>query len=393
MSEAEYFHQLRLALDRADIAKPILVIDLERLRENIRVMKTALPQAMGYRIVAKSLACEKLLREVRHQAGSDRLMVFSLDHLLLLAQIMPECDFLLGKPLPIKAVRHFLTSFSTAPNDFKIEWLVDSCERIEQYGALAREARQKLALNLEIDVGLHRGGFSDEADLKKAFALFKDNSFLRFSGFMGYEPHLAALPDEWRNRATKAAWDFYHQALNSAESAGYDLNQMTRNAGGSPTYRFYQDKMIANELCVGSALLKPKDFDYDVLKAHIPALFIATPILKTAPKLHYPAWETAPAHIREKHKADKGDKQMIFIYGGNWLAEPIFPQGLAYNQIFGRSSNQEMLEAPSSCSLQIDDFVFLRPRQSEAILTHFGPLAIYDQKEIIDFWDVFPSLP
>ena len=104
---SEYFIKLQRALKEANIAKPTLVIDKERLHHNIKVMTDFLPQGMGYRIVAKSLPCAQLIEEVRAQTGTDRLMVFSLDYLELLAKIMPECDMLMGKPIPAQGAKNF----------------------------------------------------------------------------------------------------------------------------------------------------------------------------------------------------------------------------------------------------------------------------------------------
>ncbi|MEZ5946871.1 MAG: hypothetical protein R3C04_08485 [Hyphomonas sp.] len=36
---------------------------------------------------------------------------------------------------------------------------------------------------------------------------------------------------------------------------------LTRNAAGSPTYRYYDDLRIANEVSAGSCLVKPTHFD------------------------------------------------------------------------------------------------------------------------------------
>ena len=46
--------------------------------------------------------------------------------------------------------------------------MVDTSKRIQQYIDLAKQLGQKLRLNLEIDVGLHRGGFANLESLKNA---------------------------------------------------------------------------------------------------------------------------------------------------------------------------------------------------------------------------------
>ena len=38
-----------------------------------------------------------------------------------------------------------------------------------------------------------------------------------------------------------------------------------------------------------------------------------------------------------------------------------------------------------------DDFVFLRPTQSEAVLQQFGDIAVYENGRITEMWPVFPA--
>jgi D-serine deaminase-like pyridoxal phosphate-dependent protein len=73
------------------------------------------------------------------------------------------------------------------------------------------------------------------------------------------------------------------------------------------------------------------------------------------------------------------------------MAHPEDPPGLRYNRFFGRSSNQEMLNGGAQTNLQPDDFVFLRPSQSEAVFLQFGDIIVYDNGAIVDRWTVFPS--
>jgi D-serine deaminase-like pyridoxal phosphate-dependent protein len=79
----------------------------------------------------------------------------------------------------------------------------------------------------------------------------------------------------------------------------------------------------------------------------------------------------------------------FFIHGGHWLAQPESPPGLEFNAIFGRSSNQEMLNGSHSVALRPDDYVFFRPTQSEAVLFQFGDLLVYEGGHIVESWPTF----
>jgi hypothetical protein len=70
---------------------------------------------------------------------------------------------------------------------------------------------------------------------------------------------------------------------------------LTRNGGGSPTFRLYTDTTIANEVSIGSALVKPTHFDTPLLSPYQPACFIAAPVLKAVGPTRIPGLEFADA--------------------------------------------------------------------------------------------------
>jgi D-serine deaminase-like pyridoxal phosphate-dependent protein len=388
-----YFLSIQAALIGAGIAWPTLVIDRARLSENVRTLKTHLPTGMGYRIVAKSLPSIDLIAHIRNLSGTDRLMTFNQPMLSKLSVDMPEASQLLGKPLPVRAAKHY---FETLPADANeaadnIQWLIDTPERLQQYSALAAELGRKLKLVLELDVGLHRGGFEPGPGLGATIEAIEADPNLEFTGFMGYEPHIPSLPTAlgWRDKALKGAWNTYETALAQANDLiGSDrMPGLTRNAAGSPTYRYYQTTDIANEVSAGSCLVKPTHFDTELLEPHKPASFIATPVIKSLDRTRLPGLEFASGPSADWNP---NSKKTIFIHGGHWLAKPVDPPGLEYNKTFGRSSNQEMMNGGPELSIQPDEFVFLRPEQSEAVFLQFGDIAVYEDGAIVDTWPVFP---
>ena len=389
-----YFLGLQAALDEAGIASPTLVIDQARLDANIDTLMSHLPPGMAYRIVAKSLPSLDLIAHIRQRSGSDRLMTFNQPMLTALSKAMPDADQLLGKPLPVAAARTYFQSL--APEDAaaaaNIQWLIDTPERLRQYRELAGATGQTLRINLELDVGLHRGGLEAGDTLKAMLEMLRDAPELEFSGFMGYEPHLAPLPEAlgWRERAKSGAWRRYGEALaQAAEVLGADaVAGLVRNAAGSPTYRYYQSTEVANEISAGSCLVKPTHFDTPLLEPHLPASFIATPVIKSMPQTRLPGLEFAADGQRAW---DPNTSRTVFTYGGNWMADPVDPPGLSYNKTFGRSSNQEMLTGGHNLAIEPDEFVFFRPHQSEAVFLQFGDIAVFEDGRITQRWPVFPA--
>ncbi|EHQ58266.1 putative amino acid aldolase or racemase [gamma proteobacterium HIMB55] len=389
---ASYFQQLQTALVQAELAEPVLIIDRDRLDANIDRLKTHLPQGMAYRIVAKSLPSAPLIEYVASRAGTDRLMSFNTNMVEQLVALMPEADQLLGKPIPIVAVQRIFKRADAAGASAlqqKVQWLIDTPERIEQYEAFAASSGLSLRINLEIDVGLHRGGMEPGDALATALQRISNSNHLELSGLMGYEPHLTKLPNlaGWPKRAKKGAADRFREALAQVSSIlgeGHS-DAMIRNMAGSPTFGLYTDTGLANEIAAGSALVKPSDFDLPILKDFLPASFIATPAIKVSNGVRLPGLEYANRALG-KPKSGK----TVFLHGGYWKADPVYPGGLKYSNLFGRSSNQEMLVAPKNSSLKVDDFVFLRPTQSEAVFLQFPKIAVFSGGEIVDQWQPLP---
>lgn len=389
-----YYLDVQSALRKADIAQPTLVIDRARLNANIDTLTGHLPDGMGYRIVAKSLPSLGLIDHIRQRAGTDRLMTFNLPMLSELSRVMPEASQLLGKPLPVRAAQTYFQGLSSDRQNAadRVQWLIDSNDRLRQYSDLATALDRPLRINIELDVGLHRGGFEAGADLQAALDHIAQAEHLEFAGFMGYEPHIPALPTTlgWRDKALAGAWKIYRDALGQA-TATFDAQTManiTRNAAGSPTYRYYEDTQLANEISAGSCLVKPTHFDSELLEPHLPASFIATPVIKSLPTTRMPGLEFADG---AKRAWDPNYSKTVFIYGGHWLADPVDPPGLSYNSTFGRSSNQEMLNGGPDLEIAADEFVFFRPQQSEAVFLQFGDIAVYEDGEIVDRWPVFEA--
>lgn len=389
-----YFVSMQKALLRAGIGMPTLILDKARLDANIDYMLSQFPQDMAYRLPSKSVPCLKLIEYIRKRTGSNRLMTFNQPMLLELSQAMPEADQLLGKPLTAMAVKKYFEDLPTQNKaaSENVRWLVDTPQRLEQYASIAESFSVPMKIAIELDVGLHRGGMVPGEGLDTMLADIEANSRLSFAGYMGYEPHLAHLPTSMgmRKKGIESAWDIYGRAKHAAATR-FDSGVMKAaifNAAGSPTFRLYDNTDIANELCVASALVKPTSFDMPLLESFEPASFIATPVLKTYEETRVPGLEKLTSWNRFK---DPNTAKTIFTHGGYWKATPIDPPGLQINSTFGRSTNQEMLNGGQNLDIKPDEFVFMRPNQSEFVFLQFGDIAIYEDGKITEKWPVFSA--
>ncbi len=386
-----YFASIERALHTAGYSQPVLVIDRERLDLNLSLLKETLAPGINVRVVSKSLPCHDLLHRVLEKLGTNRVMTFNRSMLESIADAMPTVDQLLGKPLPVAAARAFYADLKPATMP-AVTWLIDTNERLGQYEALANELNVVMRVSLEIDVGLHRGGFLPDDRLSEALGTIDQSDHLQFDGFMGYEAHLAKVPAAagLRARATERAVQVYRTAVSMAgEVFSPDvMNTVTRNSGGSLTYRLHTSDDVVNEVSIGTALLKGTDFDTDLLERFLPAVFIATPALKVLDETLIPGLEFID---RTTRRVFPNMNKTIFIHGGHWLAEPVHPPGLSLHRLYGRSSNQEMLNIDAKATISPDDLVFFRPTQTEAVLLQFGDIAVYEAGSIVETWPVYPA--
>lgn len=388
-----YFVALSQALQKAGLAQPTLVIDKQALDHNIQQVKQALAShqpTLPVRLVVKSLPSLDLLNYLSQQLNSQRFMVFNLPMLTTVTQAYAQGDFLLGKPLTALAVQEWLRIENNRAALSRIQWLIDSPQRLTEYSELAKQFNVQLRVNLELDVGLHRGGFVDIDELKQVVQTIKNNPQLQLAGLMGYEAHVGKLPTILNMQ--QKAWDHfknsYQQAISLLTEAGYNPQKLTLNAGGSPTYSLHAKGTVANEIAIGTAFVQPCDFDLATLSQHQAACYIATPVLKALNPALVPAIEWADGLRRWW---DVNNQQGYFIHGGNWLAKPVSPQGLALSALYGHSSNQELWLGSPSQKLKANDYVFFRPQQSEAVFLQFGDIVMFDgqQKQISQRWPVF----
>ncbi len=393
-----YFTQLSQALHAAGIGSPTLIWDKARSEHNLRSIAEQVGTNKHLRIVAKSLPCLNLLEHTAQAWHTQRLMVFNYPMLLTLAHAMPQADVLLGKPLsPLELPNFFSRLSQTQAAQFQaerqIQWLVDTPETLQAYLQFARAQGKTLRLNIEIDVGLHRGGAPDVATLSTMLDMISNEPLAQFSGLMGYEPHIVKVPNLLHNRAhaeahAKALYREFREFALRHPASRLAPEQLTLNTAGSPTYRLHIDNPDVNELAIGSAVVKPSDFDTEWLNDLQSALFIAAPILKVGEfSLPYGA-QTLSQLVQQW---DVNQRKSVVIHGGEWRANVVSPEGVRASELYGTSTNQKVMTAAPNFAYRAGDYVFFRPTQSEMLMLQFGALAVYDQGRISEQWPVFPA--
>lgn len=391
------FAGLNAELRRAGPGKPVLLLDMDALDANLAEVKRAVAPGLAVRVVAKSLPSVPLLRYVMESLGTARLMVFD-DTMSALAAELPEADLLAGKPLPAQAVAAFYEARGAAGGGDpggRVRWLVDGASRLAQYAGLARGLGVRMRINVEVDIGLHRGGAATTEELDAILREIEaDPAHLSFAGLMGYDAHVTSAPPLLSSprRAFEAATGRLAEFRDVlvTRHPGLLSDDPVWNGGGSKTYMLHAEGGPVNEVALGSCLVKPTDFDVPTLASHVPALFVAAPVLKRLAGARVPFLEWA---ARAWAAVDPNREVTYFIFGGGWMAKPVSPAGLSDNPVYGFSTNQAMLNGSARTGLAPDDWVFFRPTQSERVVQEFGALRLVRGGRLDGVWSVLGFAP
>jgi D-serine deaminase-like pyridoxal phosphate-dependent protein len=383
-ASADYFSALNTLLRNIGSGMPRLVVDLDRLDRNVdRLLELHAPEDL--RLVAKSLPSPDLLNYLFRRLGYERLMVFHLPFLLQIVERFPAADILMGKPLPVAAMRRFYRGrpVNAFDDTYQLQWLVDTEERLLQVVDLSRDVGRRITVSIELDIGMHRGGLQSTDELGVMLDTVRGyHDELRLGGFMGYDAHVPKAP--WPRTvkgALRHAKKRYAKFLEFAFEGWSDLEEgdWCVNGAGSPTIAMHHEESPLNDYSIGSALVKPAGFDLPSLANFEAAAWIATPVLKRRRGVRVPFVEKLPSRGRDT----------LFIYGGKWMARPCYPEGVQENAAYGVSSNQQMLTVPRDSEVAVDDYVFLRPTQSEAVFLQFGDLCMTRGDRHVGNWPVF----
>lgn len=392
-----YFENLQSELKQHGPGHPVMVLDLDILDKNIAHSATYFKDK-GYRLVVKSLPSTPMLKYISEKLNTNRYMVFHRPFLNIMINEFPDADILLGKPFPTRALDEFFNDLPESADAQtecnKIQWLIDTHTRCEQYLAQAKARNLTFKISLEIDIGLHRGGFPTPMAMRDTLHLIQQNpEHLEFGGFMGYEAHIASTPlgTTARIERTRKQCMVRYQAFKAFVKTEFsDLynDHLVFNSAGTQTYQLYKGDTTINDMCSSSGLVRPTDFDLSTHTGIDPALFIATPVIKKLNGTTIPFMEAFAPLLS---KLLPSWRSSVFIYGGYWKSKPESPNGLKTNGIYGRSSNQEIMTLPNHGALDVDDYVFLRPTQSESVMLQFMDILLVRDGKLCGRWIPFTA--
>ncbi|CAF1314631.1 unnamed protein product [Adineta ricciae] len=397
-----YFSQLNLKLKERYSGASAAIVDLDRLDANVRFIRNKLGNEYKLRLVTKSLPSLDLLKYLLETTQTNRLMVFSEPFIVEILTNMEfaSLDILLGKPLSVDA----FSRLTTYRGWTSIHWLIDTKDRLNQYLFYAQRENLRIKISLEIDIGLHRGGFETIEDFTEVVKIIQQNSrYLELTGLMGYDGHVPYVP--FYINKQKAIQKAFIKTLNRYRRFVDELKKhygaeairnMTFNSGGSHTYFNYSDvksSTAINDIAIGSGFVTPQQFSNLIKLGHQPSLFLSSPVLKKLESSKLPHAEKFATLL---NLWNPNLSVSYFTLGGGWPGELISPVGMRRNHWWDENDlgysnllpNQSIVSSSDKNNIRVDDFVFYHPWQGDGMLC-FRKLVLYRQAGFVGEWSTF----
>lgn len=361
---------------------PWAAVDLVAFDRNLALLLApALAAQRRVRVATKSVRCPALIERVLAQPCVDGLMTFTARETLWWAQRRPRADLLLGYPLATPQDAALMAEANTLATAAA---MVDAPEHLAWLEVAAKEREIRIPVWLDLDlgwrplagvhIGVRRSPLRSVDDVQALAARVVASPHLRLAGIMGYEAHVAGLPDDgrlavWQNPVKRwlkrASWPDIVARRGAVVAALRALVPDLRcNGGGSGSVHTTAGDPAVTELTVGSGLLAGHLFDGYRGLDFAPALFFALAVTR----LPAPGLATCA--------------------GGGWIASgsagadrwplPVWPPGLRLTGTEGAGEVQTPLQVPGDVTLQVGDPVVLRPAKSGELAEIFAQYALLE---------------
>ena len=373
---------------------PAAAVDLTALDHNLALLLApAMAANKRVRLATKSVRCLALVERVLDHDRVDGLMTFTARETLHWAERLattgrhPRADLLLGYPI---AGPHDATLLATANRHVSSAAMVDDPAQLGWLGDAARVAGVRLPVWIDLDmgwrpvagvhVGVRRSPVRTVADVDALVTQIRAQPHLQLAGVMGYEAHVAGLPDDgrlatWQNPIKRwlkrRSWpDIVARRGAVVAHLRQLVTDLRCNGGGSGSVDTTAHDPAVTELTIGSGLLAGHLFDGYRSLAFQPSLYFALPVTRVP----------VPG--------------LVTCAGGGWIASgsvgadrwplPVWPLGLRLTELEGAGEVQTPLHVPRDVALGVGDLVLFRPAKSGELGEVFGTYTLVRAGEVVD---------
>lgn len=258
-----------------DLDTPALLLDLDALEHNARLMATRCGAAgVAWRPHVKASKAPALaLRLI--EAGAVGITCAKASEALVMARGGVRDILIANEVVGAAKVDRLIEVARLAT----LCVAADDATNIRQIAAAAAAAGVEVDVLVDVDVNLNRCGVTPE-EAPSLCDLVAGLPGVRLRGLMGYEGHVMHMPEDEKERETAASAAILARARDLCEASGHAIGLLS--GGGSGNYRFVLEQGVLTELQAGGAVLMDVTYEEMGVDGHRRALSLICQVVSAA---------------------------------------------------------------------------------------------------------------
>jgi D-serine deaminase-like pyridoxal phosphate-dependent protein len=267
-------HEYEVGLPIEQLDTPSLLLDLDAVEHNIRVMAQFCQDAgIALRPHAKIYKATPIFAWMQIRAGAIGMTVSKLSEAEVLANGGIHDVLIANQVVGERKVRRLVNLAAYTNIITTVDSLENACEL-----ALAAEARGvRLNVLVEVNIGNDRCGVEPFDPTLQLVHAIQNMPALNFRGIMGYDGHLAFNREPEKSARSKACYELLVATRNFLEDAGVSVEIVS--GGGSATYRSAAAVPGLTEMQAGTYLFNDTTYKKNGLDEFECALTMLTTVI------------------------------------------------------------------------------------------------------------------
>ena len=246
LSDAQLTPRQMIGRGRTELPTPALVLDLDRMRENVATMAS---WTAGHAAVRPHFKVHKCLEIAHEQVAAGAIGMTAATVWEALALVRGGFDEILIANEVVSSAKASLVA--QLAGEARVTVAVDDPDVAALLSAAAVNDGTEIGVIVDIDVGMHRGGVRSIEEGRALAERLTELPGIKLRGVMGYEGHVVTEPDRQRRSAgARDAMDLLAQHVDALRADGREIEIVS--AGGTNTYDMTGGDARVTELQAGT---------------------------------------------------------------------------------------------------------------------------------------------
>jgi 3-hydroxy-D-aspartate aldolase len=351
---------------RHELTTPALILDLDVARRNIEFMAEQLSSVKAK--LRPHVKCQKSpeLADMQIEAGAIGVCTATVWEAITMSQSGVK-DVLIANQV---GGREKIAAAAGAAREHHLTVAVDDMGNAEDLANAVQAAGSKLAVLIEVDVGMGRGGVRSAADAVLLAQHVARLPGLRLRGVQGYEGHCMHEPDRTvRAQKVQAAMDYLGTVVDCLAASGFECEVVS--AGGTGTYDITAEIPIVTEIQAGSFVFMDK-FHGKLVRGFESALTVlGTVVIQHGNTI----------------VLDSGRKSVGIDFVAPTMVDYPFYEARYF------AEEHALFDVDDRCRLRLGDTTELIPGYAPTTVNLYDAYHVVEKNEVVDIWPVIPRGP